>query len=376
MHPVLAYLQEHRDAMVADLQQVVLLESPSLDKPLVDELATHFAQAFAEVGAEVERLPLADRGDVLRLAYGPGEGQSLVLCHMDTVFAAGDLARNPLRLEDGRLYGPGACDMKGGIVIFLWALRCMKALGLQPRRRVVGLITSDEEIGSAASRTLIEEEARRSSVCLVMEPSMPSGALKTWRKGSGHYTVTIKGRPAHAGADPGKGINAAIEAAHQMLRIDALNDPAKGTSVVVGTVHGGTKSNVVPDECVMQIDNRFMDLAEGVRVRDAMRSLTPVLPGAEIEVVGDVRRAPLVRNDATVALFAEAQRLWAELNLGSLTEGGTGGVSDGNLASGVGCPTLDGLGAKGDGIHTYSEYVEVDSLPERAALLVRLLQTV
>lgn len=378
MHPVLSYLKEHQKVIVDDLKQAVALESPSFDKVSLDMLGRHLAAKFRAVGAEVETLPREDRGDILRVCYGSGEdGQTLVLCHMDTVFSAGDIGQNPIRIEEGRLYGPGACDMKAGIISGLWAFGCMKALSISPRRKVVLLVTTDEEIGSHASRTLIEEEAGRSNLALVMEPALPPhGALKTWRKGNGDYKVTISGRPAHAGADPSKGVNAAIEAAHQMLRIESLNNLTLGTSVVIGVVRGGTRRNVVPAECVIEVDNRFTQLAEGVRVRERLHALAPVLPGARIQVEGDIDRPPMVRGDMTVALYESAQRLWQEMGLGELPEGGTGGVSDGNLTSGAGCPTLDGLGAVGDGLHTFHEYVEIASLPERTALLVRLLETV
>lgn len=376
MHKILSYMEQHRDEIIADIKQVVSLESPSLDKAAVDRLGRYLAQRFQETGASVEVLPRADRGDILHLEWGSGRehGQTLVLSHMDTVFAEGDIVRNPLRIEDGRLYGPGVSDMKGGIVLFLWALRCLHDLKLTPRRKVVALITSDEEVGSHASREAIESEARRSAVALVTEPAMPpTGALKTWRKGTADYTVTVKGKPAHAGADPTKGISAIEELAHQTLILQKLTDMAVGTTVNVGIIQGGTRTNVVAEEATARVDVRFMRMEEAYRIDSIIRGLTPVLPGAKITVSGGINRPPMVRNEATVSLFHKAQELAREIGF-ELEEAGTGGGSDGNFTSGVGCPTIDGLGACGDGLHTFSEYIETESLTQRAALMVRLLQ--
>lgn len=376
MHPVLAYMEQHKQEIINDLREFVALESPSLDKAAVDRLSHTLAERFAAAGARTEFLAREDRGDLLRLQWGEGRepGQSLVLCHMDTVFGVGEIAKNPLRIENGRLYGPGTSDMKGGFTLFLWALRCMKELGLQPRRQVVGLLTSDEEIGSQASREAIEAEARKSAVALVAEPAMPpKGALKTWRKGTADYHLHITGKPAHAGADPTKGISAVEELAHHILTLQKLTDMSVGTTVNVGVISGGSRSNVVAAEAQAHVDVRFMTMEEAYRIDGVIKGLQPVLPGIGLRVEGGINRPPMVRNDQTIALFQQAQALAAELGL-EVEEMGTGGGSDGNFTSGVGCPTLDGLGVCGDGLHTFDEYAVVDSLPVRAALLVRLLQ--
>lgn len=376
MHPVLAYMERHKMEMLDELRRAVALESPSLDKEAVDRLGRYLAGLFAGVGARVEWLPRAERGDILRVEWGPGRetGQSLVLAHRDTVFAVGEITRNPPRIEGGRFYGPGALDMKAGIVLFLWAVRAMRDLGRTPRRTVVGLITADEEIGSAASREAIEAEARRSAVALVPEPAMPpDGALKTWRKGTAGYRITATGRAAHAGADIARGTSAIEEIAHHVLALQRLTDHQSGTSVNVGVIRGGTRPNVVPESCVIEVDVRFMSLEEARRIDEAVRGLRPALPGARLTVEGGLGRPPMVRTERTAALFEVACRCARELGF-EVREAGTGGASDGNLAAAAGCPTLDGLGACGDGMHTYEEYVEVDSLPQRAALLARLLE--
>ncbi|MFZ5828026.1 MAG: M20 family metallopeptidase [Bacillota bacterium] len=376
MHPILAYMEKHKEQIVQDIKTVVSIESPSLDKAAVDRMGSQFAEMFTGAGARVERLERAERGDLLRLEWGAGreEGQTLVLSHMDTVFNVGDIARNPIRFENGRMYGPGTSDMKGGIVLFLWALRCMKELGLQPRRKVVGLLTSDEEVGSAASREVIEAEARRSAVTLVTEPAMPpTGALKTWRKGTADYRLTAHGKPAHAGADPTKGISAIEEMAHHILTLQKLTDMSVGTTVNVGVVTGGSRGNVVAESCKVHVDVRFMTMEEGHRIDALIRGLAPVVPGAKLSLEGGINRPPMVRNEATIDLFHKAQTFARELGF-EVGEAGTGGGSDGNFTSGAGCPTIDGLGVVGDGLHTFEEYLEVESLPQRAALMVRLLQ--
>lgn len=376
MHAVLAYMEAHKDQIIADIKTVVSMESPSTDKAAVDRLGRHMAEQFKALGAAVEMLRRESRGDLVRVEWGAGResGQTMILSHMDTVFDIGDIKKNPLRIENGRLYGPGTSDMKAGFILFLWALRCMRELNLLPRRKVVALLTSDEEVGSEASREAIEAEARKSSVALVTEPAMPpKGAIKTWRKGTGGYTITVTGKPAHAGADPTKGINALEELAHHILALQKLTDMSVGTTVNVGVVKGGTRSNVVPAEATAEIDLRFMSMEEAYRIDGIVRSLRPVLPGAKLTITGGINRPPMVRNEATIALFQQAKGLAAELGF-EVDEMGTGGGSDGNFTSGVGCPTLDGLGACGDGLHTFEEYIEVDSLPQRAALMVRLLQ--
>jgi len=293
---------------------------------------------------------------------------------MDTVWDLGTLAERPVRVEGGRLYGPGAFDMKGGIVNALWAMRALRELKLMSSRRVTLLITSDEEIGSEASRALIEAEARDHEVVLVLEPAHPPRAsLKTWRKGVGDYRVTVTGRAAHAGAAHDEGINAIAELARHVLAIEALTDYTAGTTVNVGVIRGGTRSNVVPEQAWAEVDYRVMDMTEAARVDAFMRGLKPQRDGIKLAVTGGLNRPPMVRTPAIGALYTRAEAIAAELGL-PLTETGTGGGSDGNFTAALGEPTLDGLGVVGDGGHALHEHVILSSLPERAALLAGLIR--
>jgi glutamate carboxypeptidase len=368
------YLSAHQADMVAHLTQLVEIESPSDHKPSLDRLAAVLVEHASNAGARAELLRLAAAGDIVRARWGDGSAGVLLLCHMDTVWDLGTLAERPVRVEGDRLYGPGTFDMKGGIVNALWAMQALRELKLMPSRRVTLLITSDEEIGSDASRALIETEARAHEVVFVLEPAHPPRAsLKTWRKGVGGYRVTVTGRAAHAGAAHDEGINAIEELARHVLAIQALTDYAAGTTVNVGVIRGGTRSNVVPEQAWAEVDYRVMDMVEAARVDAFMRGLKPQRDGIKLAVTGGLNRPPMVRTPAIAALYARAEAVAAELGF-PLTETGTGGGSDGNFTAALGVPTLDGLGVVGDGGHALHEHVVMSSLPERAALLAGLMR--
>jgi glutamate carboxypeptidase len=371
---ILAYLRDHLPEMTALLAQLVEMESSSYDKSALDRLGGFLAGQLGDLDSVAEILPQTKTGDHLRAHWGNSTGGALLLCHMDTVWEAGTLARQPIRLEDGLFYGPGAFDMKGGIVNALWAMRTLLDLNLLPARRVTLLITSDEEIGSRSSRSVIESEALSHDVVFVLEPAQPPHAsLKTSRKGVGLYRVTVTGRPAHAGADHEKGINAIEEMAHQVLNIQRFTEYEAGTTVSVGVVRGGTRSNVVPAQATARVDVRVIDAAEAARLDARMHSLTARLPGASVHVSGGINRPPMARSAAVARLYVQAQDLGEALGL-RITEAGSGGGSDGNFTAALGVPTLDGLGVVGDGGHAEHEHVVLSSMPERAALLAALIR--
>ena len=297
---ILALLRQHEDDMVADLAHLVEMESPSDNKASLDRLGEHLADRLRQLGAQVDVIKQEHNGNHLRGRWGQGErGGFLLLCHMDTVWDMGTVDQRPVRVEGGILYGPGAFDMKGGIVNALWAIRSLTALGLMPDRRITLLITSDEETGSRTSRATIEAEAPQHDVVFVLEPAHPPlAALKTWRKGVGLYKLRVTGVSAHVGAAHNEGVNAIEELAHQVLAIQALTDYDAGTTVNVGVVGGGTRSNVIPQHAWARVDVRVMNQAEAERLDAALRGLQPHVKGAEIEVTGGINRPPMIRSDS------------------------------------------------------------------------------
>ncbi|MGH9756782.1 MAG: M20 family metallopeptidase, partial [Candidatus Acidiferrales bacterium] len=351
--------------------------SPSHDKAAVDRMASILAPEWKRRAAAVRAIPQRKRGDHLRaevwLGNGRPAGQILVLGHMDTVYPLGTITSMPFRVSGERAHGPGTFDMKGGLVMALFAVDALRSSGAQPRKRFVFLWTSDEEIGSESSRQAIEREARRSDAVLVLEPSFgPDGKLKTARKGVGSAEIIVTGRSAHAGIDPEKGVNAVHELALQIVRLMKLQDPSRGISVQSTVIAGGTVSNVVPAEARVEVDFRSVRAADARRIERALHALRPVLRGARLKVHGGFNRPPLERTPAVEKLFRHAQKIMSDAGL-PLGEASTGGGSDGNLTAALGIPTLDGLGAVGDGAHSPREHIVIRKLPERAALLAGLL---
>jgi glutamate carboxypeptidase len=372
-------LRRRERDMVGMLWQFVRCESPSHQKAAVDRLGKLVACEWRRRGATVRVQRDKTRGDSLRaevwLGDGRPKGQIMVLGHLDTVYPLGTLATMPFRVEGGRAFGPGTFDMKAGLVLALCAIDALQALRLRPKKRLVFFWNSDEEIGSYSSRALIEREARRSAAVLVLEPAAgPEGRLKTGRKGIGTAEIIVTGRSAHAGLDPGAGINAVLELALQIARLKDLNNPRRGIAVQATVVAGGTVSNVVPHHARAELDIRFTHLADAPKIERNLRALRPILPGARVEVRGGINRPPLERTPAVAALFHHAQKLMRELGH-SLDETTVGGGSDGNFTAALGVPTLDGLGAIGNCAHSAVEHVIIRSLPERAALLAGLLAT-
>ena len=355
------------------VETLVRLESPSTDKPAVDRCGAALASRLDALGARVERVPQAERGDHVRAEF-EGEGRPvLLLGHFDTVWSVGQLERMPLREQNGRLHGPGIFDMKAGIAVALLAVRALRrAAAAATAPRVVMLWTTDEEIGSGTSRAAIEDEAGRSRAVLVLEPSLPGGAAKTSRKGCGDFELIVHGVAAHAGIDPAKGANAVHELAHQIVAVQSLQDLRRGVSVNVNVVSGGGRTNVIPDQARASIDVRVPVMEEAQRIERALHALAPRLPGTRLEVRGAVGRPPLERSAHVLRVYDEARLAARELGR-ELGEGGTGGGSDGNFTAALGVPTLDGLGPEGDGAHALHEHVVLADLPWRAAFLAALL---
>ncbi|MGA8024866.1 MAG: M20 family metallopeptidase [Candidatus Acidiferrales bacterium] len=379
MRQTLRELRAQQDAMVKLLGEFVRCESPSHDKGAVDRCGGLVAREWRRRGASVRVLRQGERGNHLRaeisLGNGKPAGQIMVLGHLDTVYPLGTLAKMPFRVSGGRAWGPGTFDMKGGLVLALFAVDALRAARIAAAKRFVFLWTSDEEIGSESSRRVIEQEARRSDAVLVLEPAFGTeGRLKTQRKGVGGAEIIVTGRSAHAGIDPEKGVNAVHELALQIERLMRLNDPRRGITVQTTVVSGGTLTNVVPEHAQASVDIRYARLADAARLGRKLRDVRPVLRGARIEVRHTGDRPPLERSAAVRKLFAHAESLMREMGL-PLGEASTGGGSDGSFTAALGVPTLDGLGAVGDGAHSPREHVLIRALPERAALIAGLLAT-
>ncbi|HTX91044.1 MAG TPA: M20 family metallopeptidase [Anaerolineales bacterium] len=360
-------------AMLGLLQQLVETESPSHEKAAVDRVGALVADQCRSSGAQVEVHARETAGDLVEARWGTGPGGILLLAHMDTVFPLGTLAKMPFQTREDKTYGPGVSDMKGGIVVGLTALAALTEAGRPLLHPVTALFTSDEEIGSGASRALIEELASRSALVLVLEPGMLDGSVKTWRKGVGEFRLAVHGRAAHAGGDHEKGRNAIEELAHQVLAIQKMTDYDKGTTLNVGTVRGGIASNVVPDEASIEIDLRVMQPGEAERIQAALEGLRPALEDTRLELTGEINRPPMPFDERMKATFKRAKDIAAGIGT-QLKAAGTGGASDANFVAPLGIPVLDGLGPAGGEYHSEREFILTASLAERARLLAALLR--
>jgi len=372
----LQFLKPRLPQMLATLRRFVTVESPSLEKAAADRCCDVIAEEWNKHGARVERIAQKHRGDLLRITHAPGKsrpsGQLLVLGHYDTVYSTGTLAKMPFRLEGGKAYGPGTFDMKAGIVQALFALQAIQHTEIPLRKRLIFLWTSDEEIGSESSRKFFETEARRSDAVFVLEPSFgPRGLLKTARKGVGEAELIVHGRASHAGLAPQEGINAIHELARQLARIGGWNDFRRGVTINAGVIEGGTRTNVIPESARAVLDLRALRVSDMRRLESRLHALRPFHRGARLEMIGGFGRPPLERK-MSASLFACAKSLAKQMNL-SLGECTVGGGSDGNYSGALGIPTLDGLGAVGDGAHSSREHVLINTMPARAALLAALL---
>lgn len=365
MTEIATALEAALPGLLADIEELVRSESPSEDPAAVADCARVVAGLGTRLtGAAPEWLGGAG-APALRWRFGSGD-RVLLLGHFDTVWPVGSLVSHPFEVVGGELTGPGCFDMKAGVAQLFHALAVLEDLD-----GVSVLLTGDEEIGSPASRTLIEAEARRTRAVLVLEAS-EGGALKTARKGVSGYELHITGRAAHALLEPHRGINTTTELAHQVLALSTLADPATGTTVTPTVASSGTTRNTVPDTARLLVDVRVETAAEQDRVDRAVQDLSPVLAGASLKLSGGPDRPPL-QTSASAELFALARSHYAELGFGTLRGVAVGGGSDGNLTAGAGTPTLDGLGAVGGGAHADDEHVLVAELPRRAALVASLV---
>jgi glutamate carboxypeptidase len=372
----LDYFTNQTQAMIDLTTQLVNIESFSRDKQGVDALATHIAAICESLDASsVKRITQTDVGDFILATWNEGAASKpiLALCHMDTVFPAGTLAERPVRIEDGLLYGPGAVDMKGGVAVVLTALRGLSERGELPDRPIRILFTSDEEIGSRAGRPVIEQTAQDCALVLVMEPGTREGAIKTRRKGVATYRIHVEGRASHAGNAPEEGVNAIVELAQHIMRLNNLNDLRNGVSVSVTLAEGGSAGNVIPASASAFVDTRVFTLTDMNRLREAITNAHPFIPGANVrvEVVHD--RPPMEYNDLMRQTATQCKAIGERYGV-TVREDSVGGGSDGNFTAAMGIPTLDGLGPQGDGLHAIHEHLVISSLAQRATLVAGLLK--
>lgn len=360
------------------LEELITRESPSHCKSSLDELASFLADQFESRGCSVETLPGNGYGNHLRVTWCPaGRDQKLLpvllLCHMDTVWEKGTLASMPFKIENDKVYGPGAFDMKGGIAMALLAIDVLKAQGKNPRRPITIILNSDEELGTLSARSLIEQQAKQSQYVIVLEGATPKTyACKTARKGVGMFKIKARGKASHAGVAPEEGVSAIEEIARQIIKLHSWTDLEKGTTVNVGTVRGGSRRNVVADYAEAFVDLRVTTMAEADRMEKLIVGLTPELPGARLEVEGALNRPPMERTPGNTQLYEKARTVAENMGL-SLPESSSGGGSDGNFTSALGIPTLDGMGAVGDGAHAAHEHLLLQPTLERVAILAELL---
>ncbi|MGB5327295.1 MAG: M20 family metallopeptidase [Gammaproteobacteria bacterium] len=374
-HAVLNYLQAQQEPMTGLLQDLVLMETPSTDRDSQAQIRQRLKNEFEEIDYRVNLLPgRSSGGHVYASPRNRGNKQpaQLMIGHCDTVWPIGTLQSMPLVFEADTLRGPGVYDMKAGLVEMVYALRAIEHLGLKPAVAPLCFINSDEEIGSRESTRYVRALAQRVDRCMVLEPSLGhSGKIKTARKGVGRFTVTVQGKAAHAGLDPGAGASAILELSHVIQKLFELNDPEQGTSVNVGVIDGGIRPNMVAPESRAVIDVRVQTQADAERVEHAIHSLETATPGVSLMIEGAIGRPPMERTDENQRLWRVTQELAAGLDM-ELEQGTAGGGSDGNTTS-LYTATIDGMGAVGDGAHASHEYIYVDLLPVRCALLTLLL---
>ena len=372
---VRSYFDGRHREMVELLRRLALTESPTDRPDLHPAIQGLLRERLVEAGYRVELVPGGRQGDHLMARPTREEDNGLtqlLVGHYDTVWPLGTLRDMPVRLSNGRLQGPGVYDMKGGLVLILYALQALRDLGLQPVVSPVVFMNSDEEVGSPTSTRHIAELARAADRALILEPAEgPSGKIKTARKGVGHFKLRIRGAAAHAGADSDTGANAVLELAHLVQRVHALNDPERGITINVGVISAGHRSNVVAADGSANVDIRAYQMEDALEVRAAVEAIRPITPGVEIQLEDWLFHEPLERTPRNRKLWEVTRQTGRLLDL-ELEETAVGGGSDGNTTS-LETATIDGLGPRGAGSHADYEFVETASLPERAALLTLLL---
>lgn len=374
MRALLAGARRKESALVELTRKLVLCESPSDSKDAIDACVALVADEIGALGGKVRLHRQRQHGDVLEARFGPRKRKSmkpvLLLGHLDTVWPVGTLRTMPCRVADGRLWGPGTLDMKAGVAMALTAIEMLTEADLL-ERQVILLLNSDEEIGSPISRPITENLAKESAAVFVLEPAQGL-AYKTARKGTGNWRIDIRGVAAHAGVDFEKGASALRELARVIDTVSGWTDLKRRLTVSVGVAGGGSRTNVIPAEAFAEVDVRITRIADGPRIERRFAALKASDKRCSLSITGGINRPPMERSRGTVGLFRRAQSLAAEIAI-DLEEASTGGASDGNFTSALGVPTLDGMGAVGEGAHASHESILLDNLAPRTALLAGML---
>ncbi|MBP1596522.1 MAG: cpg2 [Acidobacteria bacterium] len=374
---LLSVFQRNLDASLALLQRLVEMESHSLDAAGVNALALSLSGEFRRRDIDVEILPCPGRGSALQAVWRSGAPGApvLFLGHLDTVWPRGTVRERPFVIKDGKAHGPGIFDMKCGILLCLLVCDALHNRQVRPNGDVVFFFTPDEEIGTSAGLPLLERVARGCRAVFCLEPPLPGGKAKTFRKGVGTFHMRVAGISSHAGIDHAKGANAILELSRQVIALQGMTNYQRGITVSVGTVRGGAAVNMVPESAEAEIDFRFARLPDGRRIARRILRLQPRDPRCRIVITGGINRPPLERTPESARLFQLARRVAESLGQ-ELGEGDTGGGSDGSFTAALGIPTLDGLGVDGDGAHAVDEHIIIADIPRRAALLSLLAQEV
>lgn len=363
------------DDYLTDLEHLVNIDSGTYEKPGVDRAGAAFREMLKGIGCEAEIFPNSELGDnFVATLTGNGERRLMLVGHFDTVYPLGTTAERPFSIQNGRAYGPATCDMKGGLVLGLYAMRMLRDLGIDDFAEISFVANSDEEIGSPSSRELIEETCKRMDAVFVLEPGRSPGGVLATRKGVGMYELNVHGRASHAGASPREGRSATLEVAHKIIALNTLNDFEAGTTVSTNLLRGGTARNVIPAEAYAGIDVRVTSQAEAERVDSAIRAIADfaTVPDTSSTLTGGLNRPPMEKSEGTIVLLDIARTIVDEMG-NEYEELSSGGGSDGNFTAALGIPTLDGLGPVGRNAHSIDEYIETGSVADRLALVAGLL---
>lgn len=366
------YFSARQGEMLRLLEKIVFQESPSTDKEAVDKCSAFLIKEFRRLGAKITRFPQSHIGDLYLIEFAPKneeeKEQILILTHLDTVWPVGKIEEMPFCIKGNKVSGPGVLDMKSGLIMLLFALRALKEKSIKPKKKIVIFMNSAEEIGSKDSCRIIQKIAKKSIFVLCLEPALPGGNLKMQRKGRLVIRLEAKGKAAHGGT-PEKGVNAIEELVEQFRLLNKLK--TKGTTVNIGVIQGGEKSNIVPQEAWALLDIRFWKNSQELKILDFFKRLTPCLEGARIKFSIVSSTPPMEKTEASLKLFRKIKKIGASLNM-TLEAGKTGGASDASIAANMGIPTVDGLGPDGVGIHSENERLILPSFIQRTALLTEL----